>query len=257
MSILPPIGWAPYGNALSGARVRSILVQLKEYAMHHFYRYRFRLVIILLLAAFITPPVFAGPAHSNADAGKKIFGSNCLGCHQAAANGGAGIAPVLTNPELLRIASDRFLFTTIKHGRSAVGMPAWAWLGDDKIRQVIHYLRTQSTLPSLAAKLNAQSAAKGDAKRGAMLFSSICATCHGVGGRGYEEGHTGAAIGDSDFLRVASDGFMRYVIKHGRSGTAMRGFSGAEAMAALSDREIDDVIVYLRTIPITPQGDAS
>ena len=43
-----------------------------------------------------------------------------------------------------------------------------------------------------------------------------------------------------------SDGFIRETIKVGRSNTRMLPFQGPEALADLSDREIDDIIVYLR-----------
>ena len=65
-------------------------------------------------------------------------------------------------------------------------------------------------------------------------------------GDGYEAGGTGTAVGLPGFLDKATDGFIRETIKRGRSNTRMRGFQGPEGLANLSDREIDDVIVYLR-----------
>jgi cytochrome c oxidase cbb3-type subunit 3 len=69
-----------------------------------------------------------------------------------------------------------------------------------------------------------------------------------LNGDGYDAGGTGTAIGLPSFLDKASDGFIRETIAHGRSNTRMLPFKGPEALAALTDREIDDIIVYLRSL---------
>jgi len=189
--------------------------------------------------------------------GQQLFEANCMGCHQAGEHGAAGMAPVLTNSDFLAIASDQFLYDTIHDGRMTAGMPPASWLGEQKIRAIIGYLRSQSTLPDRSAQVNKQAAATGNSAHGAALFNSICATCHGMRGQGYDDGNTGTHIGNPAFLRVASDGFLREVIKHGRRGTAMRAFSGPAAIAALSDQDIDDIIVFLRSLPTSNPEDES
>jgi len=69
-----------------------------------------------------------------------------------------------------------------------------------------------------------------------------------LNGDGYDAGGTGTAIGLPSFLDKVSDGFIRETIAHGRSNTRMLPFKGPEALAALTDREIDDIIVYLRSL---------
>jgi len=208
-------------------------------------------VFILFIMLLLSPPLFAADGVLQ---GKKIIQTNCLACHQA---DGHGAAPALTNADFLSVASDAFLFDTIKNGRMDAGMPPWGWLGEPKIRAVIAYLRTQSTQPNRSQSVNAQPTAKGSAQRGAVLFGDICITCHGINGQGYENGNTGTHIGSSGFLRVASDGFIREVVRQGRRGTAMRGFVGPTAMAALSDQDIEDIIVFLRSRASGNQGDPS
>ncbi|MDP6774724.1 MAG: c-type cytochrome, partial [Rhodospirillales bacterium] len=44
--------------------------------------------------------------------GKELFAENCAVCHQADAIGVPGLAPSLTNQELLSISSDKFLMST-------------------------------------------------------------------------------------------------------------------------------------------------
>lgn len=180
--------------------------------------------------------------------GKKLYAQNCSICHQTDAIGIPGFAPSLSNPEFLSVASDKFLLATIRAGRPGTGMPPFAHLGRDKGRAILAYLRSYATMPDRAALVDAEPASAGDSQRGNLLYDQICSTCHGPNGDGYLAGGTGTAIGKVGTLDKVSDGFLRVTIKEGRSNTRMLGFSGPTAMADLSDQEIDDVIVYLRTL---------
>nr|MBC8452103.1 cytochrome c [Rhodospirillaceae bacterium] len=82
---------------------------------------------------------------------------------------------------------------------------------------------------------------------GKQWYENICSTCHGSDGNGYESEGAGTAIGLPGFLDKASDGFIRETIKKGRSNTRMLAFQGPAGLADLSDQEIDDIIVYLRS----------
>ncbi len=179
---------------------------------------------------------------------KALFNTNCQVCHQVDAIGKPGFAPSLTNKELLSAGSDKFFMSTIRDGRMGTAMPPMAHLGKEKITAIVAFLRSHSKLPNHSAEVDAQPKAKGDKKNGQQLFAHICAACHGSDGQGYAAGVSGTAIGKPGFLNKASDGFIRTMIKEGRSNTRMRGFSGSGGLANLTDSEIDDVIVYLRTL---------
>ncbi|VAW76274.1 Cytochrome c oxidase subunit CcoP [hydrothermal vent metagenome] len=181
--------------------------------------------------------------------GKAIYLQNCVFCHQADAIGKPGVAPSLTNKEFLSIASNKFLYETIRDGRSGTGMPPFKHLGKNKIIALIAYLREHATLPSRVKAVAGQSASHGDPRLGKLFFSQICSTCHGPGGNGYTAGGTGTAIGKRGFLSKVSDGFIRTTIKEGRSNTRMLSFQGPQALADLSSKEIDDIIAYMRTVP--------
>lgn len=181
--------------------------------------------------------------------GKDLYNQNCIFCHQADGIGKPGFAPSLTNPELLSVASDTFLLTTIRDGREGTGMPPFAHLGRKNIEAIVAFLRAHAKLPDRAVAVDAEPHSQGDPRLGRFWFDQICATCHGENGDGYVAGGTGTAIGKAGFLSKASDGFIRDTIKYGRSNTRMLGFSGPDAMANLSDSEIDDIIAYLRTVP--------
>jgi len=182
--------------------------------------------------------------------GQRLYNQNCIFCHQPDAIGKAGFAPSLTNPEFLAVASDRFLLTTIRDGRAGTGMPPFgSHLGRAQVENIVSYLRAHSDRPNRARAVDAQPKTEGDARLGKVWFQQICATCHGPKGDGYSAGGTGTAIGKAGFLAKASDGFIRETIKYGRSNTRMLGFKGPAALANLTNREIDDIIAYLRTVP--------
>ena len=184
--------------------------------------------------------------------GKDLYEKNCIFCHQADAIGKVGFAPSLTNPEFLSAVSDEFLLGTIRDGRPGTGMPPFTHLGPDGIKAIGIYLKSHSELPDKSTEIDNQPVALGDPKAGKFWFDRICATCHGFQGDGYIAGGTGTAIGKAGFLNKASDGFLRTTIKHGRSNTRMRGFSGAAGLANLTDGEIDDIIVYMRELAKQP-----
>ena len=180
--------------------------------------------------------------------GQELFAENCEVCHQADAIGKPGVAPSLTNPELLSVASDKFLMGTIRDGREDTGMPPFAHLGRKDVGAIVAYLRAHTVKPNRAREVDSQPDAHGDPRLGKQWYDNICSTCHGLAGDGYEAGGTGTAIGLPGFLNKVSDGFIRETVKKGRSNTRMLAFQGPEALANLSDREIDDIIVYLRSL---------
>ena len=205
--------------------------------------------IQLLIAIFaLASGSVQGADEATIKQGADLYAQNCVFCHQADAIGKPGFAPSLSNSEFLSVASDKFILGTIRDGRLGTGMPPFAHLGRDQGRAILAYLRSFSTLPHRAGEIDAQPAASGDAQSGKQLFDNICSTCHGQNGDGYIAGGTGTAIGKVGTLSKASDGFLRTTIKEGRSNTRMRGFSGADGLANLNNQEIDDIIVYLRTL---------
>ena len=181
--------------------------------------------------------------------GETLYLQNCVFCHKADAIGKPGVAPSLTNKEFLAIAPVDFLYETIRDGRPGTGMPPFKHLGKKNLEAIVAYLRDHATLPSRIKAVHAQPANQGDARLGKLFFSQVCSTCHGPGGNGYAAGGTGTAIGKRGFLDKVSDGFIRTTIKEGRSNTRMLPFQGPESLADLSNKEIDDIIAYMRTAP--------
>ncbi|MBT3552514.1 MAG: c-type cytochrome [Rhodospirillaceae bacterium] len=214
------------------------------------FRLIFLSLMVPLLAFVLSAPATAQskpkPSAKVLRQGQKIFKENCQVCHQADAIGKPGVAPSLTNPEFLAISSDKFLERTIRDGRADTSMMPFAHLGRSKVRAVVAFLRSHEKLRYRAKEVDAQPDARGDARFGKTWYMNICSTCHGSDGNGYESEGAGTAIGLPGFLDKVSDGYIRETVKVGRSNTRMLPFKGPTALAALTDREIDDIIVYLR-----------
>jgi len=177
----------------------------------------------------------------------KTFFAQCAACHGTDGKGKTGIGPSLVSESFLAGAADEFLFTTIKNGREGTTMVPWgSMLGDDDIKGVIAYIRSLN--PVEPAKLD-ESPLKGNVEAGQQLFQSVCAACHGRQGGGYQETANGTGIGRVAFLKTASDGYLRHIIRNGKDQTKMRGFDGNDkvAVANLDDQQIEDVVAYLRT----------
>lgn len=204
---------------------------------------------VLIITNFIlTNPALAA-SKSTIEQGEKVYNQNCSMCHQADAIGKPGFAPSLTNPELLSTSSDKFFESTIRDGRAGTGMPPFSHLGRKNVKAIVAYLRSHTKKPNRSKQIDQQPDAHGDPRLGKQWYNYICSTCHGVEGDGYAAGGTGTAIGKAGFLNKVSDGFIRTTIKNGRSNTRMLGFQGVTGLANLSNQEIDDIIVYLRSLP--------
>jgi cbb3-type cytochrome c oxidase subunit III len=177
--------------------------------------------------------------------GKALFAA-CGACHGAEGEGRQGIGPRLSSTTFLAAASDDFLMQTISKGRAGTTMIPWgASFKPEDIQSIIAFIRSLNPVP--AATLN-EASLTGDTTRGQEVYASICAACHGNTGAGYQETANGTGIGRAAFLNTVSNGFLRYIIKHGKSGTPMRPFAKESTMAVanLTDQQIEDVIAHLR-----------
>lgn len=83
---------------------------------------------------------------------------------------------------------------------------------------------------------------------GATVFGTFCAACHGPRGEGMRYPGMSAfpAIGNPDFLAVASDDFLVRTITHGRPGRRMAAWGEKEG--GLRVEEIRRVVAHLRTL---------
>ncbi len=184
--------------------------------------------------------------------GATLYGTFCAACHGPAGEGmrypGMTAFPAIGNSDFLAVASDRFIRTTIAHGRPGRRMPAWGesegGLRPAEIDAVVAYVR--GLAPDVPAPVDTEPYrfVRGDATTGARLYAEACASCHGERG----EGNEGPALANPRFLAAATDTYLLETIRQGRRGTSMPGFAGASpAHRVLDDSEITAVVAFVRT----------
>jgi mono/diheme cytochrome c family protein len=189
-----------------------------------------------------------------ADDGATLYQAFCSGCHGLRGEGmryaGSPPFPAIAHKDFLAIAPESLVTQTIRLGRPGRRMPAWDTMLD---RSEIE--RIAAHLGELAGRIEGEPDpraarwAHGDRESGARLFAANCARCHGPDGLGGE----GPALNNPVFLRHATDTFIAKTIQRGRAGTAMQGFMTATTVSrALSDREIEDLVVHLRSWEVKP-----
>ncbi|MCC6476303.1 c-type cytochrome [bacterium] len=99
------------------------------------------------------------------------------------------------------------------------------------------------------------STARSFATDGQSLYSAFCSGCHGRRGEGRGYGNRAAtfpAIGNADFLTIATDEQLRKTIHEGRPGRGMP--SWGKKADGLRAAEIDSIVAYLRSLaPKAPE----
>ena len=106
--------------------------------------------------------------------GERIFQNNCAMCHGSDAGGGPGF-PNLKDGDWLYGGAPETIKESIINGRMGIMPPQAPQLGgDDKVKNVVAYVRSLSGLSHDATK----------AGLGKPQFETICAACHGVDGKG-------------------------------------------------------------------------
>ena len=135
-------------------------------------------------------------------ASSALFASTCAVCHGSDGRGGERGPNIATDREMVRL-SDSQLHDILNKGVLASGMPAFGFLGEDKIKSLVVYLRA---LQGIAG--SGQTQLPGDPHAGEQLFfeAASCSSCHMINGRGgiLGEDLTGYARGRSaEVVRAA------------------------------------------------------
>jgi cytochrome c oxidase cbb3-type subunit III len=114
----------------------------------------------------------------NLVAGKRIFESTCASCHGLNGRGGERAPDIAKRPEVVRL-SDSETLKVLREGILSKGMPSFSALGQEKLSEVLTYLR------SLQGKGKAP-VDPATAAEGKKIFSGKggCMECHMVRGSG-------------------------------------------------------------------------
>ena len=186
---------------------------------------------------------------ASAEMGGKLFSARCASCHGAKGEGGLGSR--LNSDSFLRMADDEFLFRAVSEGRPGTAMPAWYFLNNRDVADLLKFMRSWQKGPNVALNRPAR---RGEPEFCKLIFDKACLSCHGPEGRG----GVGGQIGNPVFLASAKDEFLWRTIAQGKQGTGMRGFlegQSAGTLMSLNTSDIDHVIAYLRTLAAKPRVD--
>jgi mono/diheme cytochrome c family protein len=176
----------------------------------------------------------------SAATGLKLYRSRCTVCHGE--HGEGKIGPSISNQAVLSVVSNEFLHDTIVRGRPGTAMPAWRQLSSEDVADVIALLRSWQTQP---ARELPDVRVQGDRQNGELLFTGMCASCHGP----HAEGALGPQLSNTVFLDTVNDATLIQWISFGRPGTQMRPhLRGQQGNADLSKSQIEDVVTYLRSL---------
>jgi cytochrome c oxidase cbb3-type subunit 3 len=185
----------------------------------------------------------------------QLYSQNCAGCHGK--DGRLGSAPPLNDPLYLAVANADALREVTAKGVAGTAMPAFAEqsggsLTDKQIDALVEGMRSQwgrqkdfadAALPpySLQDAVNSGSG-PGDTQRGANVFASYCARCHGADGRGAA---LGGSVVNPNFLALASDQSLRTTTIVGRPDLGKPDWRANVSDHPMSPQEISDVVAWL------------
>lgn len=133
-------------------------------------------LILLLLGMSAVGNAYAQVNRSAA--GKPIFNEICSACHGADGRGGERAPDIATRTQVVDL-TDSDLTGIVVRGVPGTGMPPFGYIGDEKIGDIVAYLRTLQGRGQIVK-------VAGDPHKGEYLFfgSAGCATCHMMHGRG-------------------------------------------------------------------------
>ena len=140
--------------------------------------------------------------------GERLFLNHCAQCHGSDAGGSKGF-PNLRDSDWLYGGDPQVIKESISNGRNGI-MPAFgSALGDEGVKNVSHYVRSQSGL--IADSLRVQ--------LGKPIYMQTCAACHGIDAKGNPA--LGAPnLTDGIWLYGSSEQTMRETISKGRGEAA-------------------------------------
>ncbi|HWC19219.1 MAG TPA: c-type cytochrome [Terriglobales bacterium] len=226
------------------------------------YSYLAALASIIILSGCSSPPG-QPPKNSGIPAPEEVtdfrtlYAENCAGCHGSEGRGGAAIA--LADPVYLAIADDALIRKVVANGVRGTSMPPFAqsaggMLTNKQIDVITTGMRSRWSRPGILNGVNPPAyAAKtaGNAQRGAVVYVTYCASCHGTQGQG---GLKGSAITNDSFLALVSDQGLRTIVIAGRPELGAPDWRKNLPGRPMSDQEITDVVAWLVSHRIQSPG---
>jgi mono/diheme cytochrome c family protein len=155
----------------------------------------------------------------------------------------------LHDPLYLALAGTDVLHQAIAHGVPGTAMPAFAEhdggsLTDAQIDILVtgmhaHWGRLEAVQDVALTPYRLEA---GDGQRGAVVYSTFCAHCHGEGGRG---GARGGSIVDPNYLALVSDQHLRTTVITGRPDRGKPDWRANVPGQPMTPQDISDVVAWL------------
>ncbi len=185
------------------------------------------------------PPSFSEVDHARSDRnlGWQTYLDDCAACHGDRGEGSVLGSPLATAD---RKAADRSaLYRSIAEGVAGTVMPRYSAYDAVELRSLVDFMGSLSTVSGARTGWRK---GQGNIESGGLLFTKICAGCHGDRG----QGKTGSALGSPGFQQAASEEFIAATVVRGRSGTPMPAFGRNNvSYPKLTAQEILDLAAFV------------
>ena len=177
-----------------------------------------------------------------------LYKPNCSGCHGAEGRGGPAVS--LADPVYLGLVDDATLRRVTANGVPGTPMPAFArsaggTLTDPQIDVLVQESRARWAKPGALGGASPPSylaSAPGDAGRGAEVYETFCASCHGPDGKGRDKA---GSIVDGSYLALVSDQGLRTTVIVGVPDLGAPDWQSDVPGRPMSAQEISDVVAWL------------
>jgi cytochrome c oxidase cbb3-type subunit III len=176
-----------------------------------------------------------------------LYRQNCSGCHGP--DGWGGAAFPLADPVYQAIVDDATLRKVVATGVPNSLMPAFArsaggMLTEGQVDAIVEGMRRHWAKPGILAGITPPpyAAPLGDAKRGAEVYRTFCASCHGPEGKGSAKA---SSITDGSYLGLVSDQEIRTVVICGRPRLGAPDWRNDVQGQPLTAQQISDVVAFL------------
>jgi mono/diheme cytochrome c family protein len=176
-----------------------------------------------------------------------LYKQNCSACHGAEGKGGAAVS--LADPVYLAVVADTTLRQVMTNGVPGTPMRGFArnaggMLTDRQIDVLVREIRTRWAKPDglRGQSPPSYSSSPGDAGRGAGVYQTFCASCHGPDGKGGSKAHS---IVDGSYLALVSDQGLRTTVIVGVPNVGAPDWRGNVPGRPMTDQEISDVVAWV------------
>ena len=176
-----------------------------------------------------------------------LYRQNCSACHGD--QGMNGPSYPLANPTYQSLVDEQELHKTVANGLPGTLMPAFAisdggTLTDQQVDALVNGMRAAWYKPGALDGAPPYRAAKpADAAHGQQVYSTYCASCHGVAGQAGKS--KAGSITEPAFLALMSEQLLRTVVIAGRPDIGQPDWRNYVPGHPISDQEVTDVVGWL------------